>query len=274
MNYKLRENRGFSLVELMVAVAISGISALAISTVYTNYTQQKYAIESKGAAQSDIETASKFLRVNLPTIIFNTTGPDGTTDLPANWWNCVTFPNICVLSSYLTADKTASDAVTQIISAECTAITDPALKNSSIHTFARDSDIAASNPGDCLTCPQGMMPQLVVTTFGNSSNKLVNNFRYLTIPSVPNKIQPGTIATGLCFNHAGYQYNKGTSAAPSMVTRYDRWTFTLTAVYLKSPIPPNATGAQVDSVLAKITERVMVSAPQQLGTDINFIPNR
>lgn len=264
------KNLGFSMVELMVTVAISGILALSINSVYSNYIQQKYAIESKAAALADIDTASKFLRVNLPYVIYNTTGPDGTTDLPPNWWDCTTNSNMCVLSAYLTATHNADDAFTQIISAQCQSITDPAIKASSINTFAVDQ----TNQGDCTKCPTGMMPVVYITSFSNVSNKFTANGSAIAFPSIVNKIQAGTIATGLCFNHAGYQYNNGTAAAPINITRYDRWTITLIAVYLKAPIPPNATGAQVDNLLAKITERIMVSPSSQLGTDLNYIPYR
>ena len=234
------KNLGFSIVKLMVTVAISGILALTINSVYSNYIQQKYAIESKAAALADIDTASKFLRVNLPYVIYNTIGLDGTTDFPPNWWTCDQYPGMCVLSAYLTADHSigaVGHAWTKIISAQCQSITDTALKTSSINTFAVDQ----TNEGDCTKCPIGMMPVVYITSFSKASKKFTNNFQYLVLPSVVNKIQAGTIATGLYFNHAGYQYNNGTAAAPINITRYDRWTITLIAVYLKAPIPPNAT---------------------------------
>jgi len=255
------------MVELMMAVAISGIAALAINSVYSNYIRQKYAIESRSAALADIDTASKFLSTNLPGIIAFTTGPDGTTDLPNNWWNCTQGSSPCVLSAYLSADKSTSN---QIMSAQCVTITDSSLGASDIHTFAVDQ----TKPGDCTQCPQGTMPQLYIQTYSSASDRLIKTSHDIIIPSIANRIQTGTIATGLCFNHDGYLYNKGTSAAPDNVTRFDKWTITLIGVYLKGPIPPNATGAEVTQLLGKVTERIMVAPTQQLGSDIKYLPKR
>ena len=254
----------------MIAVAISGMAALAISNTYNNYIQQKFAIESKGLAVSDIETAAKFIRTIFPNLINNTAGADGKIPLPAGWWNCPPNSN-CSLTAFTTTDNTVTTAPNQqVMSVECRQITNAALAASNIHTMAIDD----TKPNNCVQCPQGSLPILSVAVMNPGTvDAAPTANRNIVFPSNDN-LGPGTIATGVCFNADGYDYNQGTAAEPQIIKLYNRWTITLNAIYLNAQLPSDASVSTVNNMLRKVTERIMVSPPQQLGPNINYIPTR
>jgi hypothetical protein len=152
----------------------------------------------------------------------------------------------------------------------CEPITDSKLTGSNIYSIAVDSSIA----GSCAKCTSGSFPKLKLNQFDVSPDTGAISLRSSSF--YPNKVSSGNgglVALGACLSMPMYTVNNGTVDVPMIVNRYDRWTVTVVPVYMKGAPRSSDTSTEINQKLGILTDKILLSSPKHLGSDLIYVPN-
>lgn len=272
------KTNGFSLAELMIGVAITGIVSVFAMNQLSDFTKRQWESETKASSVAETEVVSQIIGKTLPLFVASVNGSDGLTN--ATPWSCTA--SSCTMTinySYSDIDGNPLSTPVTPMRADCVAIQNARLNNETVALRKKASIMTSSSPetfdSSCLTCPAGQAPQLTVKTYDfNATTGAPTEAATMRFPkSVGELSKQGSLTMGVCVKTSPYQENMGPSVTQRWdVTKYDRWNVTLRPVYARVSVTAGMQASTIANSLQANSTPIVISVPKRFAPGMRVTP--